>query len=104
MVAQFDPRGTVDGMDEDADGDTGRIDQWAARSRPQRPWWGNPMLWLAVSAVFLLLGLFVAPHFLGGTVIFLPFLWIWRPGGGGARRGRTGHGLRPARGSDRTGR
>jgi hypothetical protein len=43
----------------------------------RRPWWGNPLIWLAVSAVFLVLGIFVAPHFLGGTVIFLPFLWIW---------------------------
>ena len=50
---------------------------------PTRPWWGNPLVWVGVSAVFLMLGLFVAPHFLGGTVIFLPFLWIW---GGRARR------------------
>ena len=54
------------------------------RERPEspgRPWWGNPLVWLAVAAVFLLLGVFVAPHYLGGTVILLPFLWIWRPRG-----------------------
>ena len=50
----------------------------AGRGGPRRPWWGNPFVWLGTSAVFLLLGLFVAPHFLGGTVIFLPFLWIFR--------------------------
>jgi len=44
-------------------------------------------VWLAVCAVFLLLGLFVAPHFLGGTVIFLPFLWLWRPRAGEGRGG-----------------
>jgi len=61
----------------------------AGRGGPRRPWWGNPFVWLGTSAVFLLLGLFVAPHFLGGTVIFLPFLWIFRrkplrgPGPGG---------------------
>jgi hypothetical protein len=43
----------------------------------RRPWWGNPLIWLAAAAIFLILGLFVAPHFLGGIVIFLPFLWIW---------------------------
>jgi hypothetical protein len=46
---------------------------------PRRPWWGNPWLWLAVSAVFLLLGLFVWPGLFGGTFFFLPFIWIWRP-------------------------
>lgn len=55
--------------------------------RLPRPWWGNPLVWLAVSAVLVLLGLFVAPHFLGGIFLFLPFLWIgrWR-----RRPGATG--------------
>ena len=42
------------------------------------------MIWLAVSAVFVLPGVFVAPHFFSGVVIFVPFLWIGRP------RPRTG--------------
>lgn len=51
--------------------------------RVPRPWWGNPLVWLGISAVLLLLGLFVAPQFLGGTFVFLPFFWI-----GGRRRVR----------------
>jgi hypothetical protein len=60
-----------------------------------RPWWGNPIFWLAVSAVFVLLGVFVAPHFFPGVVIFVPFLWIGRP-----RRRRTGHDEREDRTED----
>lgn len=54
------------------------------RRRP-RPWWGNPLVWVGLGVVFLVLGIFVAPHFLGGTFIFLPFFWI----GGGRRRYRV---------------
>jgi hypothetical protein len=46
---------------------------------PARPWWGNPWLWLVVSAAFVLLGIFVWPGLFGGTFFFLPFIWIWRP-------------------------
>lgn len=51
------------------------------RDRPQtpRPWWGNPWLWLVVCAGFLVLGLFVWPGLFGGTFLFLPFIWVWRP-------------------------
>jgi hypothetical protein len=49
---------------------------------PPRPWWGNPLLWLGISAILLLLGIFVLPHFLPGVFIVLPFMWI----GGGRRR------------------
>jgi hypothetical protein len=49
----------------------------------ERPWWGNPWLWLAVGVVFVLLGLYVWPGLFGGTFFFLPFIWVWRP-----RRGR----------------
>lgn len=52
---------------------------------PERPWWGNPLVWVAVSAVLLILGLFVLPQFLPGVFIFLPFMWI---GGGRRRKGR----------------
>ncbi|MGH2679646.1 MAG: hypothetical protein ACRDG8_04065 [Actinomycetota bacterium] len=66
----------------------------------ERPWWGNPWLWLGVSAVFLLLGIYVWPGLFGGTFLFLPFIWVWRP-----RRGRdvdprtNGHGSRVDPGS-----
>jgi hypothetical protein len=52
--------------------------------KPQpRPWWGNPWIWVGVSAVFLVLGIYVWPGLFGGTFLFLPFIWVWRP-----RRGR----------------
>jgi hypothetical protein len=44
-----------------------------------RPWWGIPWLWLAVSVLFVVLGIFVWPGLFGGTFFFLPFIWIWRP-------------------------
>jgi hypothetical protein len=44
-----------------------------------RPWWGNPWLWVAVCGVFVVLGLFVWPWLFGGTFLFLPFVWVWRP-------------------------
>lgn len=57
-------------------------EEWA---RAQRPWWGNPLLWLAISGAFVILGLTVARQFLGFTFLFLPFLWIggkrWVPRG-----------------------
>ena len=53
------------------------------RKPPERPWWGNPWLWLLVGVVFVLLGLYVWPGLFGGTFFFLPFIWVWRP-----RRGR----------------
>ena len=46
---------------------------------PTRPWWGNPLVWLAVSAVFVLVGVFLAPRFLPGVVVFIPFLWLAKP-------------------------
>ncbi|HEY7668635.1 MAG TPA: hypothetical protein VIE12_10990 [Actinomycetota bacterium] len=44
-----------------------------------RPWWGNPWLWVGVSAVFVVLGIFVWPGLFGGVVLFLPFVWVSRP-------------------------
>ena len=52
---------------------------------PERPWWGNPWLWVLVSVAFVALGIFVWPGLFGGTFLFLPFIWVWRP-----RRGREG--------------
>jgi hypothetical protein len=49
----------------------------------ERPWWGNPGVWLLVSAVFVALGLFVFPQLFGFAFLFLPFIWI-----GGVRRRR----------------
>ena len=43
---------------------------------PGEPWWRSAPLWIGVSCVFALLGLFVAPKLLGFTFVFLPFLWI----------------------------
>jgi uncharacterized protein YjeT (DUF2065 family) len=51
--------------------------------RPERPWWGNPWLWVAVCLVFVVLGIYVWPGLFGVTFLFLPFIWVWRP-----RRGR----------------
>lgn len=51
------------------------------RARRARPWWGNPGVWLLVSALFVFLGLFVFPKLFGFTFLFLPFLWVgglWR--------------------------
>lgn len=46
----------------------------------RRPWWGNPLVWLGIAAVFVLLGLFVFPKLFGGVFLFLPFFWLrgWR--------------------------
>ena len=48
---------------------------------------------MGVSAVFVLLGLFVAPKLFGFAFLFLPFIWIRRWGGGDGRWG-TGDGGR----------
>ena len=52
---------------------------------PERPGWGNPWLWVLVSLASVVLGIFVWPGLFGGTFLFLPFIWVWRP-----RRGRDG--------------
>ena len=51
----------------------------------ERPWWGNPWLWVLVSLASVVLGIFVWPGLFGGAFLFLPFIWVWRP-----RRGREG--------------
>ena len=57
----------------------------ARAEHPSEPWWRSAPLWLGVSCVFALLGLFVAPKLLGFTFVFLPFLWA---GGLGRREPR----------------
>ena len=60
-------------------------DEVDAEALPRaRPWWGSPVLWLVVAGVSLFLGLFVLPHFLGGLIFFVPFMWV-----GGGRRPRA---------------
>ena len=44
-----------------------------------RPWWGNPWLWVGVSAGFAVLGLLLWRPLLGGVFLFVPFVWISRP-------------------------
>lgn len=44
----------------------------------RRPWWLNPWPWIGVSAVSVVLGLFVWPGLFGGIVVFVPFLWVSR--------------------------
>jgi hypothetical protein len=50
-----------------------------ARSReaePLRPWWQHSALWVGVSAVLVLVGVFVVPKLLGFTFLFIPFIWF----------------------------
>ena len=55
------------------------------RAPKGRPWWGSPMLWVGVAAVFLALGLFVAPKLFGFTFLFLPLIWMRLPRRRGSR-------------------
>jgi|RhiMetdeSRZDD1v2_1073273.scaffolds.fasta_scaffold10843_6 hypothetical protein len=43
---------------------------------PGRPWWGHPGAWIAVSTVFVLLGVMAFPRLLGFTFVFLPLIWM----------------------------
>lgn len=43
---------------------------------PGRPLWSNPGAWIAVSTVFVLLGVTVFPRLLGFTFVFLPLIWM----------------------------
>jgi hypothetical protein len=52
---------------------------WSRGRLDDRPWWRNPLLWLTVCVVFVLLGVFVWPWLFGGMFLFLPFVWVWRP-------------------------
>jgi hypothetical protein len=66
---------------------------------PERPWWGNPWLWLLVSVLFVILGIFVWPGLFGGTFLFLPFIWVWRPRRRDVDPRTNGHGSRVDPGS-----
>jgi len=54
---------------------------------PARPLWSYPGVWVALSAVFILVGITVFPRLLGFTFVFLPLVWMR---GFGGRRGRGG--------------
>jgi hypothetical protein len=43
---------------------------------PDRPWWGMPGVWIGLSMVFVLLGVFVFPRLLGFTFLFFPFVLL----------------------------
>ncbi len=58
---------------------------WSEEHRSERPWWGSPWTWLPVIVVLLVLGVFVAPRYLGGVVILLPFVWLVGPRSRGGR-------------------
>lgn len=45
----------------------------------ERPWWGNPWLWLGIAAVSVILGIYVWPGLFGGTILLVPFVWVRRP-------------------------
>lgn len=58
----------------------GRDEPEAARERadervPHRGWWTSTAVWIVIAAGSLALGLWVAPYFLGGPFLFLPFVW-----------------------------
>ena len=62
-----------------------------------RPWRGNPWLWVAVCTISILLGLFVWPGLFGVLVFVFPFAWIGRPRRGPRMDPRTnGHTTRDA--------
>ena len=51
---------------------------------PQRPWWGRPGVWIGLSMVFVLVGVFAFPRLLGFTFLFFPFA-VMRSVGRGRR-------------------
>ena len=48
------------------------------QAQRRRPWWGNPWIWVGVSAVSVALGLLVWPGLWGGVFLFIPFVWLSR--------------------------
>jgi hypothetical protein len=48
-------------------------------SVPERPWWGDPWVWVGICSVSILLGLLVWPGLFGGVIFVVPFVWIGRP-------------------------
>ena len=52
---------------------------WRRDDRGGWPWWGSPLLWLGLAVGFVVLGVVVWPWLLGGTFLFIPFVWVSRP-------------------------
>ena len=69
------------------------------RVEPARPWWSYPGMWIAISTVFVLVGVMAFPRLLGFTFVFLPLVWM--RGFGGRRRGGSGQRRRPDEDEDR---
>jgi hypothetical protein len=59
------------------------------RVEPARPWWSYPGTWIAISTVFVLVGVMAFPRLLGFTFVFLPLVWM-RGFGGRRPRGSGG--------------
>jgi hypothetical protein len=49
---------------------------------PERPWRGTPGVWIALSMVFVLVGVFAFPRLLGFTFLFFPFVVMRNVGRG----------------------
>jgi len=64
------------------------------RVEPARPLWSYPGLWIALSTVFVLVGVMAFPRLLGFTFVFLPLVWM-RGFGGRRQRGGSGDRGRP---------
>ena len=43
------------------------------------PRWANPLVWLSLGVVFVILGIFLWPGFFVGTLVVFPLVWVWRP-------------------------
>ncbi|MGH2635400.1 MAG: hypothetical protein ACRDHU_04560 [Actinomycetota bacterium] len=52
-----------------------------ASAERRGPWWRSPVVWVAASAVWLLIGIFLVPRLLGFTFILLPIVWNRALGG-----------------------
>jgi len=64
------------------------------RLEPARPLWSYPGMWIALSAVFILVGITVFPRLLGFTFVFLPLIWM-RGFGNRREQGRRRDDRRP---------
>jgi hypothetical protein len=45
------------------------------RTEPLGPWWGRPGVWVAVSLIWVVVGIVLVPRLLGFTFILLPLFW-----------------------------
>jgi hypothetical protein len=59
-----------------------------------RQWWGNPWVWVGISAVSVVLGLVVWRGLFGGVFLFVPFVWLSRSKAPGVDPRSNGHARR----------